>query len=362
MYIYSLHIGGGAENVFFKVALYLKKCGYEVVVCSMLDESPSFEAQFAQQKIKVIRLSCRNHRILHILSRLIPVLRAEKPAVLFAWLFPCIITGGIAAKLTGVKNIISNLRGPDLKKKYKKVLMDRLISKLYTGHIAVSQSVADVFSTREKYNKTKIKVIENGLAQSGIKKLTKTDIAAEKVKLKINNEDFVIGTVGRLYIEKNQQLLIKALPLINKYIPNVKLLLVGDGPYRATLENLVFDLGLRGQVVFAGWQTDTYKYLQLMDIYALPSWYEGHPGSILQAWLMQLPVVATKVTGTRDLVVDGKNGLLVSKTNPEEMANVLINLKNNSEFMAKIALDGFTTVKEKYTEKRMLDNYKNYFL
>lgn len=361
MYIYSLHIGGGAENIFFKVAVHLKKRGFEPVVCGMLDEYPSFEEQFKKNNIKVINLSCTSHSLWHILKKLLPVLKKEKPAVMFNWLYPCIITGGLAAKLCGVPQVINNLRGPDLKKKKVKVWLERLVAKLYTGHIAVSPSVAAVFCRREKYCKKKITVIENGLDQPLIKKLTPAFSRKLRQSLKISPADLVVGSVGRLYIEKNQQLLISALPQIKEKIPQVKLLLVGDGPYRPALESLVSRLNLTDSVIFAGWQRETYKYLQLMDIYVLPSWYEGHPGSILQAWLMKLPVVATKVSGSKDLVIDGKNGLLVSKTEPSEMANVIINLKNNKKFARTLALDGYATVRKNYTEKKMLNNYEKYF-
>jgi glycosyltransferase involved in cell wall biosynthesis len=360
MYIYSLHTGGGAENVLYKLALFLHKNGWEVYICGMLDEEPSFEEQMTSRGLKVIRLQS-NHNPLRTIPRLVRVLKKVKPDILLNWLYPCIITGGIAGRLAGTPRIIANLRGPDLKKKKMKVFLDGIVARYcYDGYIAVSQNVKDVFVRREKYPARKITVINNGLDPAVEKYIMRIDRAAARRTLRLTSKNIVIGTLGRLYPEKNQQLLLKAFTLLAPRLPAAKLLLVGDGPSRQELEHLANELAIADKVIFAGWQSDTYRYLKAMDIYVLPSLYEGHSGSILQAWICRLPVIGANTTGIRDLIIDGRNGLLFSLKNPQELANIILNLLAYPKFAKKLAAAGYQTVSENYTEQKMCGEYLAY--
>ncbi|MDR1113657.1 MAG: glycosyltransferase family 4 protein, partial [Candidatus Margulisbacteria bacterium] len=253
------------------------------------------------------------------------------------------------------------LRGPDLKKKKMKVLLDGIVARCcYDGHIAVSQNVKDVFVRREKYLARKITVINNGLDLSAEKYTSQINRQTARRALKLTSKNIVIGTLGRLYPEKNQQLLLRAFALLAPRLPEAKLLLVGDGPSRQELEHLANELAVADKVIFAGWQSDTYRYLKAMDIYVLPSLYEGHSGSILQAWLCKLPVVGANTTGIRDLIIDGQNGLLFSLKNPQELANIILNLLAYPKFAKKLAAAGYQTVSENYTEQKMCMEYLNY--
>ncbi|MDR2429212.1 MAG: glycosyltransferase [Candidatus Margulisbacteria bacterium] len=360
MYIYSLHTGGGAENVLYKLAVFLHKQGWQVYVCGMLDEEPSFEETMTARGLKVIRLQS-NHNPLKTIPRLVRVLKKVKPDILLNWLYPCIITGGIAGRLAGTPKIISNLRGPDLKKQKIKVFLDCIVARCcYDGHIAVSQNVKDVFVRREKYPAAKITVINNGLDPSAAKYLKKIDRAAARRALRLTAQNIVIGTLGRLYPEKNQKLLLEALALLLPQLPQTRLLLVGDGPSRQELEQDAAELNIFDKIIFAGWQSDVYRYLKAMDIYVLPSLYEGHSGSILQAWACRLPVIGACTTGIRDLITDGLNGLLFSLRNPQELANIIFNLIAYPRLAKELGENGRRAAMENYTEKKMFAEYFNY--
>lgn len=360
MYIYSLHSGGGAENVLYKLALFLRKNGFQVYACGMLDEYPSFEEQLDKNGIKVIRLQS-SHNPVRTISRLTKVLKEIQPDIMLNWLYPCIVTGGIAGRLAGVSRIISNLRGPDLKKKKIKVFIDNLTARFcYDGHIAVSQNVKDVFVRREKYPAKKITVINNGLDLRAAKSMQKINRLAVRNELRLTSKNIVIGTLGRLYLEKNQQFLLRTFVLLLNKLPEARLLLVGDGPARKELEHLAVKLDIYDRVIFIGWQSDVYRYLKALDIYVLPSLYEGHSGSILQAWACCLPVVGAKVTGIRDLVVDGKNGLLFSLNQPQELVNIICNLVRYPRYARQLGLNGYRTVIENYSEEKMYKNYEKY--
>jgi glycosyltransferase involved in cell wall biosynthesis len=224
----------------------------------------------------------------------------------------------------------------------------------------VSQNVKDVFVRREKYPARQVTVINNGLDPSAEKVIQKINRAAARRALGLMSQNIVIGTLGRLYPEKNQKLLLEAFALLLPKLPQAKLLLVGDGPSRPELEQQAARLNIAGKIIFAGWQSAVYRYLKAMDIYVLPSLYEGHSGSILQAWACRLPVVGANTTGIRDLIVDGQNGLLFSLKNPQELANIIFNLLAYPKFAKKLGANGWQTVAKKYTEKKMFAEYFSY--
>ncbi len=151
--------------------------------------------------------------------------------------------------------------------------------------------------------------IPHGLPDPGPRDATASrDI---RQRLGIPRDAIVIGNVGRLIPEKRITDLLDALHDLTQERPAIYGILVGDGSARAALEEQTRRLGLEGHVRFVGWQTDPTHWLNAVDIYVLPSLSEGVPVAILEAMAKGLPIVATEVRGTRDLVTNRRTGLLV---------------------------------------------------
>jgi sugar transferase (PEP-CTERM/EpsH1 system associated) len=140
-------------------------------------------------------------------------------------------------------------------------------------------------------------------------------------------EHFVFGTVGRLQDVKEQWLLIEALALLPALTPrakDVRVVIVGDGPMRVRLEQLLARLpDIAGQVLLAGPQDDVPTWLQSFDVFCLPSRAEGISNTILEAMACALPVIATRVGGNPELVVDGGTGVLVPNSDAAALAQVM---------------------------------------
>lgn len=165
--------------------------------------------------------------------------------------------------------------------------------------------------------------------------------------LGIQPTDFVVGYVGRLVPAKGLLYLMKALTRIKRTASNVILLVVGEGGQKATLQAAAEDLGIKTH--FAGYQTDTPPYYALMDVFVLPSFFEGLPGVVLEAMAMERPVVATNVGGTSDLICNGENGFLVSPGNSESIACALEKLILHEDLRVKMG-----KVSRGIVEKRFL--------
>lgn len=128
-----------------------------------------------------------------------------------------------------------------------------------------------------------------------------------------------VAYVGRLRQVKGVSVLMEAWPHVARSSA-ARLTIAGDGPEREGLERAARESGVWESVAFAGEVSDVPAVLAEADIYVQPSFQEGLPNSVLEAMAMGLPIVATRVSGNEDVVVDGENGLLVPPGDPKSLA------------------------------------------
>jgi len=157
----------------------------------------------------------------------------------------------------------------------------------------------------------------------------------------------VVGFVGRVVREKGVLDLIAAIRLVVDERRSVQLLLVGDTlasdrdtGTAAAVRDTVRRLGLGDHVVFAGFRDDVPSLYALMDLFALPSWREGMPLTIVEAMAAALPVVATDIRGCREEVMDGVTGHLVPRQNPALLARAIIRLVKDPELARQMGRAG----------------------
>ncbi len=149
----------------------------------------------------------------------------------------------------------------------------------------------------------------------------------------------VVGVVGRLHPVKNQELALAALTLL----PDVTMLLVGEGPARPRLESETDRLGLSDRVIFTGYREDAVSVMGAIDVLILPSRSEGLPLAALEAMGMGTPVVATDVQGFRGLVEDGDSALLV-EPRPQALAAAVTRVFDNSDLRQRLIGGGARVV------------------
>lgn len=135
-----------------------------------------------------------------------------------------------------------------------------------------------------------------------------------------------VVTVGRLRPEKGHSVLLRAWTSVVKDVPDARLVLVGEGPERASLERSAEELRIAGSVTFAGGQEDVWPFLAEADVFALPSFSETSGIAAMEAMAAGLPLVASDVGGLREVVQDRRNGVLVPSDNPQSLAKELVRL------------------------------------
>jgi glycosyltransferase involved in cell wall biosynthesis len=166
--------------------------------------------------------------------------------------------------------------------------------------------------------------------------------------------DVRIGAVGRLSPEKGLEVLVEAM----RSVPRCRLVLVGDGPERAKLEELVGTLDLGARVNFAGWVDPPWTATWAFDVLAMPSFMEGFPLVIVEAMLAGIPVVASAVGGIPEIVVEGETGLLVPPNDVEALADSLRRIVEDAGLRAKIAVQCRSAALEHFTARTMAANFE----
>jgi glycosyltransferase involved in cell wall biosynthesis len=163
-----------------------------------------------------------------------------------------------------------------------------------------------------------------------------------------------IGAVGRLSPEKGLEVLVEAL----RSVPQCRLVIVGEGPERATLEELVHALGLDDRVEFAGWVDPPWTATWSFDALAMPSFMEGFPLVIVEAMLAGIPVVASAVGGIPEIVVEGETGLLVAPNDAGALADALRRIADDPELREKMAARCRSVALAQFTAQTMAANFE----
>ncbi len=176
----------------------------------------------------------------------------------------------------------------------------------------------------------------------------------------VNSQSFgkpCLITTGRLIQHKKIDGIIRAVKELVEEFPDIGLLIVGEGPERSNLEKFSREIGVEGKVKFYGRAShqETMNLLRGADIFILNSVYEGLPHTAIEAMSCRVPVVATNIKGTREVVKDGETGLLVSLDNDRELVDKLAQLLKNAELRSRLVENAYSIVEEKFTWEKNLE-------
>jgi glycosyltransferase involved in cell wall biosynthesis len=141
----------------------------------------------------------------------------------------------------------------------------------------------------------------------------------------------VVGTIGRLTHQKGYTILLEAAALVTSEMPSVRFVIIGEGELEDNLKMLARQLGVAHAVHFTGPRHDIEELLSAMDVFASSSLWEGLPTVILEGMASRIPVVATDVSGTRELVHDGVTGLLVAPGDASQLAQAVLRVLREPE-------------------------------
>jgi glycosyltransferase involved in cell wall biosynthesis len=216
------------------------------------------------------------------------------------------------------------------------------------GLICVSEAAHSTFLQRG-LRADRLCVIRNGIQP----RPARPDRPGVRASLGLEPESRIVLTVARMTRQKGHRFLADAAPTVIRHHPEVHFVWVGRGPLQRKLRDQVDRLGLSGRVHFVGERHDVPDLLAASDLFVLPSQFEGLPLSLLEAMAAELPVVATRVCGTAEVVCSGCSGRLVQSEDPSDLAAGILEALEHPELAASWGRAGRLRVEQEFSSARM---------
>ncbi len=244
--------------------------------------------------------------------------------------------------------------------RYMFVLLERYFARWTDALIFVSRADLNKGQEKRLAPREKIFVIENGIDFSSY--IFKQEKTSAHLEIGIDASHPLVGTVARLHRQKGLPYLIKAAKKISVRLPKLKVLIVGEGPERKKLERLIKKMKLTGIVRLLGERKDAAKILSSLDIFILPSLWEGLPYALIEAGAYGKAVVASDVEGIDELINDGETGILVEPKNSRALAESIIRLLEESEYRSRIGENLRKSLLPRYTLSKMVQQTQELYL
>lgn len=286
------------------------------------------------------------------------------------------LLGMIASKMLGVKKRIYTCRGFrfEHEKGFKRtvlVSMEKITAYFAHRIICISNSVRTLGIDNAIFSAEKSLVILKGSSNGiNLERFNPNEVnTSEKDSLKkelgLNDTNFVYGFVGRLIDRKGIKELYEAFSDLYSNNDSLRLLLVGPAELgQISDKSLLEKMNNHPGILVMGTQLNVPLYLSIMDVFCLPAWWEGFGNVSVQAAAMGLPVIATDVTGSKDAVSDGFNGVLIPAKSVEILSETMVKLRQDSNLRNTFGRNGIEWAKN-FDSHKMWDGinliYKNAF-
>jgi glycosyltransferase involved in cell wall biosynthesis len=248
---------------------------------------------------------------------------------------------------------------------FRQVFTQWLLPLTLDAEACVSQAQVDAFNRRPgaRLCRRSARLLHNAIE---LDRFTRAPdpalIAALRSEFGLAPADRVVGSVGRLRKEKAYPDLVAAAALVRAAEPNARFLLVGDGPQREALVGQARSLGLADAFIFAGARTDPELFYHLMDVFVLSSVWEGLPTVILESMASGVPVVATDIPGSRELIAPGRTGWLVPPSDPARLADGILAALRAPDECVRISRAALEEVVPHFSLARVAKEYERLYL
>jgi glycosyltransferase involved in cell wall biosynthesis len=357
LHIFSGDLWAGAEVMIFHLLDELrKKPGIKIVALS-LNEGILTE-KLRKANIETYMISETEHSFARILLKSYQLLKGRTIQIIHSHRYKENLIAIFLAKLIGVKCLVSTLHGlpePPLQAKNRPARIGLktkvnyfLLKQFFTHVVAVSQEINHVLVQKYRFNQERVDVVYNGIS------LPQTPSSCGDSK----ETFFHIGTVGRMVPVKDLNLFLEVAADIRKQTDRVRFSILGDGPLREALIRKAKELKIEGCVEFLEPRPDPVPgYYHSLDLYLNTSFHEGIPLSILEAMACGLPVVAPKVGGIPEIILDGEQGFLIEGRDPKEFSNRCMMLFQDKKLRTLLGENGAKRISSCFSKSIMAASY-----
>lgn len=335
---------GGAEGQLYELLRHLDARFSPVVFC-LAAQAGSMREDLARLGVPVHTVGSRG---LPRARRLRLLIAEQGIDLVHSWLF---IANGYAAAATlfGRQPLITSARNCKVQGRVSQ-LVNAVAFRCSSAIVVNSNDVEEYIVQHYAAPRDRIQMIVNGVDTQRFSPLLDPAAAAVTAPPRI-------VTIGRLVQQKNQALFLQAAAMLAKAIPELELMIVGEGPLRAQLQQQAAELGLSERVVFAGERRDTDVILRQASLFWLTSRWEGMPNTVLEALASGVPVIATDVGGTRQILRDGVDGYVVPSGDASAFVSRSLELLRDGRRRARFASNARQRA-EAFSPRRMAEKFE----
>ncbi|MDD2496749.1 MAG: glycosyltransferase family 4 protein [Desulfitobacteriaceae bacterium] len=356
LHVLSTNRLSGAERIVQYIARYLDRQKYHpIILCTGYPLSKIYQ----REGFSVETLSSTSPTPVNIL-RLCSLIKRLKIDLIHAHDHRASLFSLICSRIGRQVPVVSHIHStnPWLKKTHPFKLMEMFLRNRYEVSLACSDMVKKYYCLNNPFaNPEKIITFLNGIEIKNPKKFDQNILN----DLGIVPDRFIFGTVGRLAEEKGIDVLLRAFNDVADKIADAVLLIVGAGPKETELKDLANELGLGRRVIFAGYREDVENIFPLIDVFVLPSRWEGLPMVLMEAMSFALPVISTDVGGIQELVFPNETGLLIPSGDHHQLAEKMLYLFREQEAAKRLGLAGQHFVREKHNITILIKNLEQIY-
>ena len=358
---------GGSSRILLDIAKTLDKEKFCVKIISglTLDAQEDLDRFSLETGVEIIFVSSLRRDInifldIAALFRIRLILKEEKPDIVHLHTSKAGFLGRIAAKFTGVPAVIYMPHGHIfygytnfvLTKIY--IILERFAARLCDAIITLSDVEARDFLARNIAGKDKFLTIHNGIDLKNYQVIDTNRLEKLKNEVKLEPNTPVITVISRLEPVKGLEVFIQALAEVAKIIPKFTALIVGSGSLRKSLQMKAKALNLEGKVKFLGYRDDIKEIISLSDIIVNPALNEGFGLVILEAQALGKAVLATRVGGVPEVIIDNQTGILVPAGDSKSLAAGIIRILQDTGLAARLATEAKKRIELEFSKEKMI--------
>jgi glycosyltransferase involved in cell wall biosynthesis len=350
---------GGAEDLVAAIVRGLDPRRFEVAIATLGPPGPvGQELRDQGYEVTGLGLDIKHTSGVRVAGAVRRFLKARRPDILHTHLYHPNLYGRLGALGLGLSGVVAAVHNSYTQVKFHRRVWNFLLAWTTDRILVGSPKVWQDVRRYDGVPACRLRLMPYGIPLAELD----TPLSREAARERLGVNGLIIGAVGRLEDQKGHTYLLAALPEVCREIPDLVVLLVGEGRRQDDLRRQVQTLGLEDTVRFLGTRRDLPEIYRGLDLFVQPSLWEGLPLALLKAMGAGLPVVATRVSGSADAIVDGVNGRLVAPGDPQALAQVIKELLRQPDERRRLADMARNTVAARFSLEAMLRQLEELYL
>jgi glycosyltransferase involved in cell wall biosynthesis len=349
---------------------------YTAHVVYFKPEASVLEGRLRSLGVEPLEVQCPEGLNARIVARLGRVVRRLRPVVIHCYNPRAMLYGGLTARLLGVPGAVGTLSAfacttpdddftylpqPLLSSSWRNRVRTRAACALAGSVVAVSPKLGQRFCHYNGVNPKRMRVIPYGVDLDRFDRVTADAVAAFRARWQVPAGAVVVGSVARLIDVKDYDTQLRAFALAAARVPELFMLIVGDGPLRASLEELARTLGIAERVRFTGHSNEVPVALRSLDIFVQASKFESYGVALLEAKASGAAVVATRVNEVPEILGEGTLGRMVPVGKPAIMADVLVELGTDKAAREALGSRAAQEARTRHSLKGFVNSYERLY-